>query len=283
MVSDEARSFNQWERTVDRNIVIINHSFRQPIGYLPRPKYIPHKLSWFLLFCCRSPKNRLKYRYRHNFSLYSLFLVLHSPSTINCFLFPLPFAFWFLRCSLFPAPCSLPPVLCSLFSVPSSLLSVPCSLYPCSTSLLRSLFPVPRSRILIPFFLFSKFEVNEARQTNRQSKPSSRGRRTSLLESSCFIQLPRSTFASLYARRWSLFHIYSSSFIYVRLFEIQIYPFLIFFLLHTCISVNYLSLNHAFMLNHKQYNFLDCDWFEKLTFSIYLPVLFRTVCYRTIQ
>ena len=184
---------------------------------------------------------------------------------------------------MFPVPRSLFPAPCSLFSVPSSLLSVPCSLYPCSTSLLRSLFPVPHSRILIPFFLFYKFEVNEARQTNRQSKPSSRGRRTSLLESSCFIQLPHSTFASLYARRWSLFLIHSSTFIYVSLFVIQIYPFLLFFLFHTCISVNYLSLNHAFMLNHKQYNFLYCDWFEKLTFSIYLPALFRTVCYRKIQ
>ena len=180
--------------------------------------------------------------------------------------------------SLFPAPCSLFSVLCSQFLALSSLFPVPVLYFSSPFTISCSPFTDPYS-----LFLFSKFEVNEARQTNRQSKPSSRGRRTSLLESSCFIQLPRSTFASLYARRSSLFHIHSSTFIYVSLFVIQIYPFLLFFLFHTCISVNYLSLNHAFMLNHKQYNFLYCDWFEKLTFSIYLPALFRTVCYRKIQ
>ena len=67
----------------------------------------------------------------HNFSLYSPFLVLHSPSPINCSLFPVPcslfpVSFFLLRCSLFPAPCSLVPVPCSLF--PFLLFSVPCSL-----------------------------------------------------------------------------------------------------------------------------------------------------------
>ena len=190
------------------NIVIINHSFRQPIGYLPRPKYIPHKLSWFLLFCCRSPKNRLKYRYRHNFSLYSLFLVLHSPSTINCFLFPvpfclLPFGFCDVPCPPLLVPCPLFSVLCSQFPALSSLFPVPVLYFSSPFTVSYYPFNISYSPFTDPYslFLFSQFEVNEARQTNRQTTPSSRGRRTSLLESSCFIQLPRSTFASLYARR----------------------------------------------------------------------------------
>ena len=93
-----------------------------------------------------------------------------------------------------------------------------------------------------------------------------------LLDSCCFIQLPRGTFASLRARKWSLFHIYSSTFIYVSLFLIQIYPFAIFFfyfihaslliIFKLCISAENISLNH------KNYNFLEYDWFEKLKFFI---------------
>ena len=94
-----------------------------------------------------------------------------------------------------------------------------------------------------------------------------------LLDSCCFIQLPRGTFASLRARKWSLFHIYSSTFIYVSLFLIQIYPFAIFFFFYfihaslfiifkLCISAENISLNH------KNYNFLEYDWFEKLKFFI---------------
>ena len=61
LYSDKARSFNQWQRALDPNFVIFDHSFRQQIGRLPRPKFIPHNLSWFLLFCYRSPKNGLNY------------------------------------------------------------------------------------------------------------------------------------------------------------------------------------------------------------------------------
>ena len=184
LYSDVARSFNQWERALDPNFVIYNHSFRQQIGHLPRPEFIPHNLSWFLLFCYRSSKNRLNYPYRHNISVYSSFLVCHSPSPINCslsaFLFSLfsvlyflfPFFFFLFPFSFFlfpfPVPCSpLPtlhspfPVLCSLFSAPCSLFSIPCSPFFIFCSLfpvLRSLFPalcylllVPRSLLLFPF------------------------------------------------------------------------------------------------------------------------------------
>ena len=184
LYSDVARSFNQWERALDPNFVIYNHSFRQQIGHVPRPEFIPHNLSWFLLFCYRSSKNRLNYPYRHNISVYSSFLVCHSPSPINCslsaFLFSLfsvlyflfPFFFFLFPFSFFlfpfPVPCSpLPtlhspfPVLCSLFSAPCSLFSIPCSPFFIFCSLfpvLRSLFPalcylliVPRSLLLFPF------------------------------------------------------------------------------------------------------------------------------------
>ena len=185
LYSDKARSFNQWQRALEPNFVIFDHSFRQQIGHLPRPKFIPHNLSWFLLFCYRSPKNRLNYPYRHNFSLYSSFLVCHSPSPINCslspflfslfsvlyllslfpfFFFPFSFSiscpplstlhspFPVLR-SLFPVPCSLFPVTRSLFSVLCSLFPVPCSLFPvpCSLfSVLCSLFPALCYLLLVP-------------------------------------------------------------------------------------------------------------------------------------
>ena len=178
LYSDEARSFNQWQRALDPNFVIIDHSSRQQIGHLPRPKFIPHSLGRFLLFCYRSPKNRLNYRHRLNFSLYSSFLVLHSHSPINCSLSPflcslfsllyslLPFSFSLF---LFPIPRSplpvprspfsaprsplpvlyfLLPVFCSLFSVPSSLPSAPCSLLP--VLYFSSLFSIP----CFPFFVF---------------------------------------------------------------------------------------------------------------------------------
>ena len=175
LYSDEARSFNQWQRALDPNFVIIDHSSRQEIGHLPRPKFIPHNLGRFLLFCYRSPKNRLDYRYRLNFSFYSSFLVVHSHSPVNCSLspffcslfsvlysllpfpfslFPFPFSLFPFSFSLFPFPiprspfplfCSLYSALCSLFPVPCSLFPVPCSLFP----VLRSLFPVPC--FLLPF------------------------------------------------------------------------------------------------------------------------------------
>ena len=149
--SNKARSFNQWQRALHPNIVIINHSFRQPIGYLPRPKFIPHKLSYFLLFCCRSPKNRLKYRYRHNFSLYSPFLVLHSQSPINCSLFPLAFAFWLrnVPCSPLLVPCPLFSVLCSLFPALSSLFAVPVLYFSSPFTISCSPFTDPYSLFLV--------------------------------------------------------------------------------------------------------------------------------------
>ena len=176
LYSDEARSFNQWQRALDPNFVIIDHSSRQEIGHLPRPKFIPHNLGRFLLFCYRSPKNRLDYRYRLNFSLYSSFLVVHSHSPVNCSLspffcslfsvlysllpfpfslFPFPFSLFPFPFFLFPFPfpiprspfplfCSLYSALCSLFPVPCFLFPVPCSLFPVPCSLfsaLCSLFP----------------------------------------------------------------------------------------------------------------------------------------------
>ena len=184
LYSDKARSFNQWQRALDPNFAIFDHSFRQQIGHLPPPKFIPHNLSWFLLFCYRSPKNRLNYPYRLNFSLYSSFLVCHSPSPINCSLSPFLFSlfsilyllslffffFFPFSFSLFPFPVPRSPLFTprSLFSAPCSLFSIPCypffifcSLFPvpCSLfSVLRSLFPalcylllVPRSLLLFPF------------------------------------------------------------------------------------------------------------------------------------
>ena len=163
LYSDEARSFNQWQRALDPNFVIIDHSSRQEIGHLPRPKFIPHNLGRFLLFCYRSPKNRLNYRHRLNFSLYSSFLVLHSHSPINCSLSPflcslfsvlyslLPFSFF-----LFPFPVSHSPFSAprSLFSAPCILLFVFCFLFPT----ICSLFPSPRSLLLLPVF-YSLFPV----------------------------------------------------------------------------------------------------------------------------
>ena len=180
LYSDVARSFNQWERALDPNFVIYNHSFRQQIGHLPRPEFIPHNLSWFLLFCYRSSKNRLNYPYRHNISGFSSFLVCHSPSPINCslsaflfslfsvlyFLFPFSFFlfsfFFFLfpfSFSLFPFPVPRSPLFTprSQSSVPCSPLPAPCSLFPVPHSLfsvLCSLFSAPCSLLSVTFYLF---------------------------------------------------------------------------------------------------------------------------------
>ena len=170
LYSDEARSFNQWQRALDPNFVIIDHSSRQQIGHLPRPKFILHSLGRFLLLCYRSPKNRLNYRHRLNFSLYSSFLVLHSHSPINCSLSPFLCSLFSLLYSLLPFPFSLflfpipwsplpvprsPfPAPCSLFSAPCILLFVFCSLFPT----LCSLFPSPRSLLLL-LVLYSLFPV----------------------------------------------------------------------------------------------------------------------------
>ena len=52
LFSNKGRSFKQCQRALDPNLIIINHRFRQQIGYLPRPKFIAHKLGWFLQFSC---------------------------------------------------------------------------------------------------------------------------------------------------------------------------------------------------------------------------------------
>ena len=182
LYSDEARSLNRWQRALDLNFVIIDHSSRQQIGHLPRPKFIPQNLGRFLLFCYRSPKNLLNYRHRLNFSLYSSFLVLHSHSPINCSLSPFlcslfsvlysllpfsfslfpfsfflfPFSFFLFPFSLFPFPIPHSPFPAprSLFSVPCILVFVLCSLFPT----LCSLFPSRRSLLLLPV-LYSLFPV----------------------------------------------------------------------------------------------------------------------------
>ena len=207
-------------------------------------------MAGFYHFSYRSPKNQLKYRYRHDFSLYSPFLVLHSPSPINCFLF-------LISCSLLPVSLPIP---CSSFNVPYSLFFVSCSLFP------------------VPCLSVPLVDVNKARQTDRQTLPSSSGCRTSLLDSSCFIPFLRSTIAFLRARKWSLFHIYSSTFIYVILFLKQIYPFSIFLIIFKlCIYAESISLlqttNSLIVIVFK----------NSLYLLIYLPSCYRIVCYGTVQ
>ena len=146
LYSDEARSLNRWQRALDLNFVIIDHSSRQQIGHLPRPKFIPHNLGRFLLFCYRSPKNRLNYRHRLNFSLYSSFLVLHSHSPINCSLSPFLCSLFSVLYSLLPFSFSLFPF--SFFLFPFSFFLFPFSLFP---------FPIPRSPLPVPYFLFPVF------------------------------------------------------------------------------------------------------------------------------
>ena len=160
------------------------------------------------------------------------------------------------------------PVLFCLFPVPRSLFPIPCSSFPVPYSLFfvsYSLFFVSCSLFPVPCLSVHLVDVNKARQTDRQTLPSSSGCRTSLLDSSCFIPFLRSTIAFLRARKWRLFHIYSSTFIYVILFLKQIYPFSIFLIIFKlCIYAESISLNH------KNYKFLDCDCFQKLTLSINL-------------
>ena len=146
LYSDEARSLNRWQRALDLNFVIIDHSSRQQIGHLPRPKFIPQNLGRFLLFCYRSPKNLLNYRHRLNFSLYSSFLVLHSHSPINCSLSPFLCSLFSVLYSLLPFSFSLFPF--SFFLFPFSFFLFPFSLFP---------FPIPRSPLPVPYFLFPVF------------------------------------------------------------------------------------------------------------------------------
>ena len=52
---------------------------------------------------------------------------------------------------------------------------------------------------------------------------------------------------------------------------------------------NFFTAAMTFFYNHKNYNFLDCDWFEKLFFStnslakLLLDILFSAVGYQTVQ
>ena len=205
---------------------------------------------------------------------------------VPCSLFPVPFSLCPVPSSQFPVPCSSVPlpsisvscslpynafplslslfsVLCFQFSVPCSPLTAICSLLPvpcCLFSVDCCLFPVPRSLFLFPVlyslflvyrslfshFLIPKFKLNKAIQTNKQTSPSFPGCRTLMLKSCCFIQFPSSTFASLCARKLNPFCIFSSTFIFVSLFLLHIYPFPIFLIsyMHKC----YLSWNYAFML-----------------------------------
>ena len=128
--------------------------------------------------------------------------------------------------------CSIKHIIISPFSVGCCQFPVPCALF--LFPVLYSLFLVYRS--LFSHFLFPKFEVNKAIQTDMQTSPSSPGCRTLMLKSCCFIQFPRSTIASLCARKQNLFHIFSSTFIYISLFLIHIYPFPFFFIsyMHKC-------------------------------------------------
>ena len=160
LYSDEARSLNQRQRALDPNFVIIDHSSRQQIGHLPRPKFIPHNLGRFLLFCYRSLKNLLNYRHRLNFSLYSSFFVLHSHSPINCSLSPFLCSLFSVLYYLLPFSFSLFPFPFSLFPFPFSLFPFPFSLFPFSFFLFPfSLFPfpIPRSPLPVPYFLFPVF------------------------------------------------------------------------------------------------------------------------------
>ena len=178
-------------------MAIINHSYRQQFSHLPLPKFIPHTLGWFLLFCYRSPKNRLKQLCIPLFSFSSprhRYTVPRSLSPFLCSLLPVHRSLFPVPCSSVPLPsvcfaCSLLPVtvsrslfsvLCFLFSVPcsplpvaNSLLPVPCSFFPSPFFIPYSSFP-----ILILSFLFPNFEVNKAIQTDRQTSPSSPGCRT---------------------------------------------------------------------------------------------------------
>ena len=122
--------------------------------------------------------------------------------------------------------CSIKHIIISPFSVGFCLFPVTRLLF--LFPVLYSLFLVYRS--LFSHFLFPKFEVNKALQTDMQTLPSSSGCRTLMLKSCCFIQFPRSTIASLCARKKNLLHIFSSTFIYISLFLIHIYLFPIFLL-----------------------------------------------------
>ena len=98
--------------------------------------------------------------------LCSSFSIFSSPFSVPCGLFP-------VVCSLFSVPCSLFPVLCSLFCFPFSIFSSRFSGYRSqSTDPYSYIFFIPNF-FHFQFFLFSKAKGNKARQTDRQTSPSS--------------------------------------------------------------------------------------------------------------
>ena len=64
-------------------------------------------------------------------------------------------------------------------------------------------------------FSFPQMKEKKVRQTMGKPSPSSIGSRVSLLNTCNFVKLPRSTYASPRARKQSLFHIHSLTFIYL--------------------------------------------------------------------
>ena len=48
-------------------------------------------------------------------------------------------------------------------------------------------------------------------------------------------------------------------------------------------SLSVASVIFIFHLNHKNYNFLNCDLFEKLLFSTYWTICYWTFCYQKVQ
>ena len=168
--------------------------------------------------------------------LFCLLPVPWSLFPVLCSLYPVCHSLFPVFCFLLFDSCSLSPVPCSLFTVLSPLFPIPCSIP-------RSLFPVPCSLFPVPRSLFLHF-----------------------------IPFPRSTFVFLHARKWRLFHIYSSTFIYVSLFLKQIAHFLFFYVIHISVLIIFKLCIYAesINLNHKNYSFLDYDCFQKLTFSINL-------------
>ena len=182
--------------------------------------------------------------------LFCLLPVPWSLFPVLCSLYPVCHSLFPVFCFLLFDSCSLSPVPCSLFTVLSPLFPIPCSIP-------RSLFPVPCSLFPVPRSLFLHF-----------------------------IPFPRSTFVFLHARKWRLFHIYSSTFIYVSLFLKQIAHFLFFYVIHISVLI---TLNYAFMLRvsiliiKTTVSSIMIVFKNSLFPLIYLPSCYQTVCSGTIQ
>ena len=178
---------------------VLRFLFHVPCSSFPVPCWsVPVPRSLFFIFHFLFPLSISHSPFP--FSLLSVHraLFFSSPFLVPCSLFPVLYFLFPVPCSLFSVlrflfslPHSLFPVVCSLWSVPCFLLPVVCSLFSVPFSVSRSLFlfpvlwlpfPVHRSLFLhffIPnffhfqFFLFSKAKGNKARQTDRQTSPSS--------------------------------------------------------------------------------------------------------------